>query len=154
MYYLDHNNLADDVSLNVNNFFSSLNYGHAYYEDLFFIGRAFQNTGIGRSLGLEVLLEKTFVDNTYILFTGSLYDAKYRGFRDVWRNTAFNGNYSFHATLAKPFLIHAMKKDNFQINLSTDMVGGRRYTAHISGTNFIDEENTFDNSILIILEQI
>lgn len=51
------------------------------------------NNGIGRNYGIELTLERFLNKGFYYLFTTSLFNSEYKGSDNVWRNTAFNGNY-------------------------------------------------------------
>lgn len=83
------------------------------------------NTGDGRNYGVELTLERFFANNYYFMFTGSLYDSKYRGSDEVWRNTTFNGNYAFNGLFAREFPIK--KKNSFNVGGKLTYAGGRRY---------------------------
>ncbi|GAB2524386.1 carboxypeptidase regulatory-like domain-containing protein [Spirosoma aerophilum] len=82
------------------------------------------NTGVGRNYGVELTLEKFFSDNYYFLVTGSLFDAKYKGSDNVWRNTDFNGRYAFNALFAKeiPF-----RRSSLSVGAKFTATGGRWY---------------------------
>ena len=54
------------------------------------------NKGTGRNYGIELTVEKFLSNGWYFLFTSSIFDSKYRGYDNAWRNTAFNGNYVFN----------------------------------------------------------
>jgi len=83
------------------------------------------NNGIGRNYGLELTLEKFFRDGYYFLITGSVFDAKYQGSNEVWRNTTFNGNYAMNALFAKE--ISFKKGGAFSFGGKATFAGGRRY---------------------------
>ncbi|RMG25631.1 MAG: carboxypeptidase-like regulatory domain-containing protein, partial [Bacteroidetes bacterium] len=68
--------------------FSGLNLGYEYGDDFAWYSAPMQSTGTGRSYGVEITVEKPFVNRYYVLFTTSLYDAKYRATDQVLRNTA------------------------------------------------------------------
>ncbi len=55
------------------------------------------NQGSGENKGVEITLEKFLQEGFYYLFTASLFDAGYRGYDGVWRNSAFNNNYVLNA---------------------------------------------------------
>ncbi|ADB36216.1 TonB-dependent receptor [Spirosoma linguale] len=101
--------------------FSMLNTGAAFSR--IFPG-ALVNTGVGQNYGVELTLEKFFSDNYYFLVTGSLFDAKYKGSDNVWRNTDFNGRYAFNALFAKeiPF-----KRSSLNVGAKFTATGGRWY---------------------------
>ena len=54
------------------------------------------NEGSGKNYGVELTIEKFFSRGYYYLVTGSLFNSTYRASDNVWRNTAFNGNYVFN----------------------------------------------------------
>mgnify|MGYP001212094539 CR=1 FL=1 len=54
------------------------------------------NEGKGRNYGLELTLERFLSKGWYMLLTASVFDARYTGYDQKWRNTAFNGKYVFN----------------------------------------------------------
>lgn len=82
--------------------------------------------GQGYNYGLELTLEKFYSKGYYFLFTGSLFDSKYRGSDKVLRNTAFNGNYVFNLLGGKEFKIN--QKHIISIDLRGTYAGGKRYS--------------------------
>ncbi|CAN5206842.1 carboxypeptidase-like regulatory domain-containing protein [soil metagenome] len=101
--------------------FSMLNTGAAFSR--IFPG-PLVNTGVGKNYGVELTLEKFFSNNYYFLITGSLFDAKYKGSDDVWRNTDFNGRYALNALFAKeiPF-----RRSSLSLGAKFTATGGRWY---------------------------
>lgn len=91
----------------------------------------YSNAGTGRNIGLEFTLEKFFSKQYYLLFTGSIYDAKYRTFDDRLFSTRFNGNYIFNVTSGREWLIR--NKNIFSLNTRIVLSDGNRFTP-------IDEE--------------
>lgn len=86
----------------------------------------FSNAGTGRNIGLEITVEKFFSKQYYLLFTGSVYDAKYRTFDNRVFSTRFNGNYILNLTTGREWLLH--KKDLFSLNTRIVLSDGNRYT--------------------------
>lgn len=84
------------------------------------------NAGRGYNYGLELTLERFFNNGYYFLTTASLFNSKYQGSDDVWRNTAFNTNYVFNVLGGKEFRI----KDKHILSIDTKVAvaGGQRYT--------------------------
>lgn len=83
------------------------------------------NAGTARNFGIEATVERYFTGGYYLLFTGSLFDSKYRGSDDVLRNTAFNGRYAINAVAAKEFTFS--KGSAINIGGKLTVVGGRWY---------------------------
>ena len=90
------------------------------------------NKGIGKNVGLELTLEKSFSKGYYFLLTSSLFQSKYQGSDHVWRNTAFNGQYVVNALAGYEYKFGGKKKQNNHHDLSIDakltLAGGRYYT--------------------------
>ncbi len=101
----------------------------------------FSNAGTGRNIGLEFTIEKFFSKRYYLLFTGSIYDAKYRTFDNRLFSTRFNGNYIFNLTTGREWLIQ--NRNIFSLNARIVVSDGNRYTP-------IDENASkeFDRTIL------
>lgn len=91
----------------------------------------FSNAGTGRNIGLELTIEKFFSNQYYVLFTGSLYDARYKTFDDKLFSTRFNGNYILNLVSGREWLIK--QKNLFSFNTRLVYADGNRYTP-------IDEE--------------
>ena len=83
------------------------------------------NEGIGRNYGLELTLERFFNGGYYFLVTGSLFDSKYQGSDQIWRNTTFNGRFAFNGVIAKEFGFD--NGSTLNLGGKVTMVGGRWY---------------------------
>jgi hypothetical protein len=83
------------------------------------------NEGTGRNYGAEVTVERFFAQGYYFLFTGSVFDSKYRGSDGVLRNTTFNGQVALNLLFAKEFSF----KDGNALNIGGKLTytGGRWY---------------------------
>ena len=81
--------------------------------------------GTGYNYGLEITLEKFYSKGYYFLFTGSLFESKYKGSDNVTRNTAFNGNYVFNLLGGKEFKFG--QKHTLSFDLRGTYAGGKRY---------------------------
>ena len=84
------------------------------------------NKGVGRNLGMELTLERSFAAGYYFLVTGSLFDSRYQGSDGNWYNTAFNGHYIGNILAGKEWSIGA--KSVFALDVKFTTAGGRRYT--------------------------
>jgi hypothetical protein len=83
------------------------------------------NEGKGRNFGVEITTEKFLSEGWYMLFTASLFDSKYTGADNKWRNTAFNGNYVFN--LLGGYEVKIGKNSIFTTDLKSVFAGGKRY---------------------------
>ena len=86
-----------------------------------------QNAGKGYNYGIEFTLEKFLTHGFYYLFTGSIFQSKYEGSDNIWRNTAFNSNYVANFLGGKEFKLN--QKGSFSIDTKMAIAGGQRYTA-------------------------
>ncbi|MEY2963309.1 MAG: hypothetical protein RL754_570 [Bacteroidota bacterium] len=111
-----------------------------------------ENRGLGRNYGLEMTLEHYYRNGFYGLFTGSIFDAKYKGSQnldaapgssdDMWVNTMFNGRYAFNFILAKNIKVTEYGVLNLGTKFST--IGGRWF-----GT--VDEDLSTKNSEIVFV---
>ncbi|EAY24435.1 TonB-dependent receptor [Microscilla marina] len=83
------------------------------------------NGGTGRNYGVELTLEKFYSKGYYFLFTGSLFESKYKGYDGIERNTAFNGNFVTNGLLGKEWRVG--KRNTLAIDLKVTYAGGRRF---------------------------
>jgi hypothetical protein len=102
--------------------FSLLNSGAGFSR---FFPDTLSNTGIGRNYGIEMTLEKSLSKGYLCLVTGSLFESKYRGSDNIWRDTDFNGNYVFNVLVTKEWFFR--KKNTFSLGWKMTTAGGRRY---------------------------
>ncbi len=104
--------------------FSMLNSGADFY---FPDKTVLVNNGKGYNYGMELTLERFLNKGFYYLFTGSVFQSKYKGSDGVWRNTAFNSNYTTNLLGGKEFKLS--DKRSFGIDTKITYAGGQRYTA-------------------------
>lgn len=86
------------------------------------------NQGFGKNYGAELTLEKYFSKSYYFLFTTSLFQSRYQGSDNVWRNTAFNNKYIVNLLGGKEFKIGKAGVLLTDIKLTSS---GGRYTTPI-----------------------
>ncbi|MBI2259874.1 MAG: TonB-dependent receptor [Flavobacteriia bacterium] len=87
-----------------------------------------QNVGTGENYGLELTIEKFFSKSYYLLFSGSLYESKYKGYDKVTHNTAFNGQYVYNLLFGKEFSFGKDKRQRFSFDIKFTHAGGRFFT--------------------------
>jgi hypothetical protein len=123
--------------------FSMVNYGANFHNEN---KDSLTNSGSGRNIGIELTFEKYLSKNFYFLLTTSLYDSKYRGSDRVWRNTAFNGNYTVNFLTGYELPI---KNDVLAVNIKMVWAGGKRYipidleSSSIKGEAVYDYNNAY-----------
>jgi hypothetical protein len=102
--------------------FSMINMGSGFSR---IFADSLQNTGIGVNYGLELTIQKYFDKSFFFLFSGTLYDSKYQGSDNVWRNTSYNGRYVANFLAGKEFKIN--DKQIIGIGTKITAAGGKRY---------------------------
>lgn len=115
--------------------FSMINVGSGFsrlFQD------SLQNTGTGYNYGLELTVQKYFDKSFFFLFTGSVFDSKYKGSDNIVRNTSYNGNYVVNLLAGKEFKINA--KNTIGIGFKVTRAGGKRHgLVDIAATNAAKE---------------
>ncbi|MFN8209228.1 MAG: carboxypeptidase-like regulatory domain-containing protein [Bacteroidales bacterium] len=125
--------------------YSLANYGARFYNSKV---DSLVNRGKGRNYGIECTLEKFLSHNYYFLLTASLYESKYQASDHQWRNTEFNGNFTFNALAGYEKQI---KNSTLSVNIRTVWAGGKRYipldesTSRSTGKTVYDYGNAYSN---------
>ncbi len=125
--------------------FSMINVGSGFsrlFQD------SLQNTGTGYNYGLELTVQKYFDKTFFFLFSGSVFDSKYKGSDGVTRNTSYNGNYAVNLLAGKEFKINA--RNTVGIGFKVTRAGGKRYgLVDVAATNASKEilflDSAFNN---------
>lgn len=102
--------------------FSLVNLGGGFQR---FFPDTLENTGTGYNYGLEITIQKFFDKSFFFLFSGTLYDSKYRGSDKILRNTSYNGMYVANLLAGKEFQLNA--KNSISAGLKITYAGGKRY---------------------------
>lgn len=102
--------------------FSMVNLGGGFQR---FFPDTLENTGTGYNYGLEVTIQKFFDKSFYFLFSGTLYDSKYRGSDKVLRNTSYNGTFVTNLLAGKEFKLN--NKNSLSAGIKVTYAGGKRY---------------------------
>jgi len=102
--------------------FSLINMGSGFAR---FFPDSLQNTGTGYNYGIELTIQKYFDKSFFCLFTGSLYDSKYRGSDNILRNTSYNGRYVANVLAGKEFKLN--EKQSISLGMKVTVAGGKRY---------------------------
>jgi hypothetical protein len=112
-----------DLPVNVSgDYYSTINETSGFYDI------ALNNQGKGKNYGVELSLERYFVNNFYYLFTGSVYQSKYRTADGKERNSAYNGNYAFNFLAGKEFVnLGRNKNKTVGLNAKFFYVGARKF---------------------------
>ncbi len=115
------------------------------------------NKGRGMNYGLELTLEKFFSNNYFFLVTTSVFNSRYKGSDNVWRNTAYNGNYVLNVLGSKDFVIGKKKINIIGITAKVLLRGGMRITpvdleaSKAAGRTVRDESRMFEEQLPLYL---
>jgi hypothetical protein len=116
--------------------FSLMNQGGGYS---FLLYDNMENSGTGENKGIEITLEKFLNRGFYYLVTASIFDAGYRGYDGVWRNSAFNNNFVFNTLGGYEWRVG--RKSLLAVDLKMVYAGGHRKLP-------IDEEKSLEENAL------
>ncbi len=116
--------------------FSLMNQGGGYS---FHLADNMENAGIGENKGVELTLEKFLNKGFYYLVTASVFDAGFRGYDGVWRNSAFNNNFVFNALTGYEWRVG--RNSLLSVDLKMVYAGGHRKLP-------IDEEQSLADNAL------
>ncbi len=103
--------------------FSTVNQGAGFER---FFPDSLINDGLGENFGVEFTLEKFFSRKYFIMVTGSLFEARYRGSDGIVRDTDFNGNWIANFLAAREFSLG--EKSAITIGAKITTAGGKRYS--------------------------
>ena len=112
-------------------------YSFLNLKDEWFVNNQLVNTGKGINYGIDLTFERFMSQGYYFMFTASLFNSRYRGGDNVWRNTRFNRNYLFNFLIGKEWMVGRTKQNMFSANVRLSYQGGDRYSP-------VDEQATSD----------
>ncbi|MBK9983088.1 MAG: TonB-dependent receptor [Saprospiraceae bacterium] len=94
-----------------------------------YLNQELVSNGLGKNYGIELSEERFLHNNLYYIFSASVYQSKYKAADHIWRNTRFNGNYTFAFTAGKEFTLSGKNnKSTGSVNFRTLYLGGFRTT--------------------------
>ncbi len=94
----------------------------------FFPVYSLENKGTGSNYGIELTVEKLFHQHYFFLFSGSVFNSRYKGSNNKEWNTDFNGNYMFNMLSGVEYAVGKSKKNSITFGPKITYGGGRRYT--------------------------
>jgi hypothetical protein len=121
--------------------YSILNEGTQYFVDR---QDSLVNNGTGTNYGLELTLEKFFDRNYYFLFTGSLFQSKYKGYDGTERSTSFNCNYILNGVAGYELPLGKRKNRILILGLRMTWAGGRPYVPFDQQATVTNREVVYD----------
>lgn len=111
-----------DVPVVADSSFSMINHR------LWYLLSKLENKGNGINYGIDVTLERYMNNGYYYMFTGSLFNSRYKGGDGIWRNTRLNRNYLLNVLGGKEWFLGKTKRKVLGVNLRFSLMGGERYT--------------------------
>ncbi|MDR8390173.1 TonB-dependent receptor [Aliifodinibius sp. S!AR15-10] len=118
------------------------------------------NSGVGQNYGVELTLERFLGDGYYYLFTGTLYNSRYKGGDGQWRNTRFDQGFAANALFGREFMLND-GRNVLGVNTRFSYLGGERHSPvdHVESQAreevVYDQENAFsqqfDNRFIVDL---
>jgi hypothetical protein len=99
------------------------------------------NKGTGTNLGVDITLERYIKDGFYYMFTGTVFDSKYKGGDGVERNTSFNRSFVFNLLGGKEWKVR--KNNILGLNGKIAWMGGNRFTPP-------DQEQSATNEMVVL----
>lgn len=130
-----------DVPVENNSTFSVINH------DDYYLDRALVSKGKGRNYGIDITLERYMNKGYYYMLTGSVFQSKYTGGDNIWRNTRLNRNYIVNALGGKEWVVGKKQNRIFGANLRLTFQGGDRYTP-------IDEQASLEQHDIVLNESL
>lgn len=130
--------ITDNLNLTIEGYYQSLfdvpviensSYSFANYTRLWEVKGAINNDGSGTNIGVDVTLEQNLSKGLYFLFTGSIFDSRYKDAKNIERNTPFNRNYITTLAIGKEIMVKG--KNLLGFNLNATYMGGERLTPYL-----------------------
>ncbi|HNV51558.1 MAG TPA: TonB-dependent receptor, partial [Tenuifilaceae bacterium] len=87
---------------------------------------ALENNSVGRNIGVDITFERFLNNNYYYLVTASIFDSKYKGDDNVWRDTRYDKGFAMNILFGKEFMFS--KNRMLGVNLRANIMGGERYS--------------------------
>ena len=118
-----------------------------------FFNHQLQNTGKGQNYGLDLSLEKYLSDGYYYMINASLFNSKYKGGDNVWRNTRYNRKYLLNFLIGKEWQVGAGRQNVLSANVRLSYQGGDWYSpvnitqSLLKKSVVYDETNAFSKQL-------
>lgn len=106
------------------------------------------NGGLGRNMGVDITIEKNYSRNFYLLFTGSVFDSKYRTLAGEWFDTRYASKYQVNLLGGKEWKMGRSDDNILGLNLKLVFNGGERTTPINLEQSMLDGETVrYDNKM-------
>lgn len=115
-------------------------------KDEWYIMDELTNLGKGFNYGLDVTFEKYMTKGAYFMFTGSVYNARYKAADGVWRNTRFNRNFLLNGLVGKEWMVGKTKRNMWSANVKLTYMGGDRFSPVDYENSLLNQDVVFDET--------
>ena len=130
-----------DVPVMADSSFSLIN----QQNDWFFAGKL-QNTGLGKNYGLDITFEKYLSMGYYYMATASIFNSRYKGADNVWRDTRYDRNFAFNFLIGKEWQLGKNKNKILSLNARMNCQGGDRYSPVNTTLSIERQDVVFDET--------
>lgn len=96
--------------------------------DNWFVTDTFNNKGIARNYGIDLMLEKYITNGFYYLISASIFNSEFKTTNNEWFNTKFNRNFLINCLAGKEFKTGKENQNLFSLNFRLSYQGGDRYS--------------------------
>lgn len=100
----------------------------------FFVDKALENKGYGRSYGVDITLERYLKNGLYGMITATVYNSEFKDSRGDWRTSVYNRNFVANVLGGKEWMVGKNRQNVFGINGRITLQGGDRYTPYLEAS--------------------
>ena len=119
-------------------------YSFLNLKDEWFVHDKLVNTGKGINYGIDLTFERFMSQGYYFMLTASLFNSRYKGGDNIWRNTRFNRNYLFNFLIGKEWMVGRTKQNMFSANIRLSYQGGDRYSPVDNEASLMKQDVVYD----------
>lgn len=111
-----------------------------------FFDKKLQSTGSGENYGVDITLEKYLSRGYYYMITNSVFNSKYRGGDNIWRDTRYNRNFNFNFLIGKEWQMGTSNQNVLSLNARFSYQGGERYSPINQTASATENDAVFDET--------
>lgn len=148
-------NLAEQLRLKVEPYFQYLfrvpvvdgsSFSFLNLQDDWFFREKLVNNGKGINYGVDITLEQYLTRGLYFLLTGSVFNSRYRGGDEIWRDTQYNRKYLFNFLAGKEWMTGKNRQNVLGLNVRLSYQGGDPYSPLDEAASFAAKEAVQDET--------
>jgi hypothetical protein len=111
-----------------------------------FFNEKLQNTGTGKNYGLDITFEKYLSEGYYYMLTCSVFNSRYKGGDNIWRDTRYDRNFVLNFLIGKEWAIGKSKQNVLGLNARLSYQGGDHYSPINTIASINSQETIFDET--------